>query len=273
MENEDKILEEWCKESSLNYKLALSLKNLMLPLLESAHKNLGYLFDRIYLEQRHGMELRLENSARLLTILKKIDRKLFSPEEVKVLSIHLEFMPLVEGFYSTQINFLIALLIANGYEFKPFRKGRAVFTIPEIEKVDLSKRLEFLKKQGFPQVVINEHMFRALRNSTAHMFYQVQPDLSVKTGICDLTHDDYLTLYDYLREVSFCLFNVQRLFYKKLYENLTPDEIKIIENSKLKNIVCSNCGYTNIAVESPSALGFEPTICTKCLKELKPNPK
>lgn len=155
MESEDKILEEWCKESSLNYELALSLKNLMLPLLENAHRKLGYLFDRVYLEQKEGADLRLENSATLLRILYKIDQNLFSPEEVKTISLHLEFLPLVEGFYSTQINFLIFVLIANGHDFKPSKKGQAIITLPEIEKVDLAKRLKFLRKQGFKQLIIN----------------------------------------------------------------------------------------------------------------------
>ncbi len=272
MSIEDKILEDWCKEAELDYKFALSLKKWIFPLLENAHIKYGSLFDRIYLEQKEGIELRQENSAKLLMLLRRINPNLLVPEEVKTLSIHLEFLPLVEGFYSGQIDYLILLLIANGQEFKPYKKRKPIFKLQEIEKIDLSIKMKFLKNNGFSDLAINEKKFRELRNSIAHMSYRIQPNLTVMTKGCDITDNDYAKLYDYLREVSYSLFNVQRLFYKKHFENLSPDDLETIKNSTLKQITCAFCGYDNLVVQRKHAIGFEPTICTNCLKVLKSKP-
>ncbi|XHH08175.1 MAG: hypothetical protein ACFCUE_11455 [Candidatus Bathyarchaeia archaeon] len=272
MSEENKILEDWCKEAELDYKNALLLKNKIVPLLEGAHKKFGSIFDRIYLEQKEGMELKLENSGRLLTILKKIDKRLFTTEEIKAVSLHFELVPLVEGFYTSQVDFLILLLIANGIEFKPYKKRKSIYTLQEIETIDLSLKLEFLGKQGFSELIINENTFRALRNSTAHMSYRILQGLNVKTKNCIVSDEDYAKLYDYLREVSYSMFNAQRLFYEIHFGKLSANDLKRIKNSKLKRVSCANCGRDNLVVESKNVIGFEPTFCTSCLKVLKPKP-
>lgn len=271
MDNEDKVLEEWCKNEGLDYLLALSLKDAVFPLLEEAHKKLGSLFDRLYLEQKTGIETRLENSAQLLKILYSLDKNKFSPEEVKAVSLHLEFLPLVEGFFSTQIDFLIFILLANGHDLYSSRKGEYAKTLGEIEEVDLAFKLKFLKEHGFKELIKEESIFRHLRNSVAHMSYEIEPNCNVEIGNIIVTGENYTKLYEYLRKFSFSIFNIQKLYYEKYMESLKPEDITRIQNHKLTEVVCGNCGYINLAVASSHVLGFEPTLCAKCLKELKPS--
>ena len=59
MNNDDKILEKWCKEEEADYQLASKLKAKIFPLLEGGHRKLEYRFDKALTEQRKGTQLRL----------------------------------------------------------------------------------------------------------------------------------------------------------------------------------------------------------------------
>jgi hypothetical protein len=125
LSQEEKLLKEMCKKDDVDYELAKALQGKVFPLLEEAHRRQGSAFDRVLLEQKKGTEIRLNNSARLLSILhNKLDRNKFTTEEIKAVCLHLEFLPLVEGFFATQINFLVFTLIANGHDFYSTRKKK-----------------------------------------------------------------------------------------------------------------------------------------------------
>src|SRR3990170_8841015 len=139
MSQEEKLLKEMCRKDEIDYKLAKALQRKISPLLEEAHKRQGSAFDRMFLEQKKGTDLRLDNSARLLNILRnKLDRNKLTAEEIKAISLHLEFLPLVEGFFATQINFLIFTLIANWHDFYSTWKRSNITFLDDIEQEDLA---------------------------------------------------------------------------------------------------------------------------------------
>ena len=213
MDNDDKILEKWCKEEEVDYQLASRLKAKIFPLLEGGHQKVGYRFDKALVEQRKGTQIRLDNSKRILLILRKLEPQFFSVKERSAISLHLEYLTLVEGLFVTQINFLIFTLIANGHDFNSARK-ESVKTLSDIEKVSLASRLKFLRKHKFRKLIAKKVDVQ-LRNSVAHLFYEIDENGNIKVGNKTVTQAEYSKLYDDLQNVSYGLHLVNLLYYKR----------------------------------------------------------
>ena len=213
MDNDDKILEKWCKEEEVDYQLANKLKAKIFPLLEGAHQKLGHRFDKTFIEHIKGTQIRHDNSKRILLLLhKKLNPRLFSLEEHAVITLHLEYLTLVEGICAPEISFLVYTLIANGHPYST-RKGNNVETLSDIEKVSLTYRLKFLRKHKFKKLITKKAV--KLRNSVAHLFYEIDEDRNIKVGDKTITKAQYTKLYDDLRNVSYALHLINLLYYKR----------------------------------------------------------
>jgi hypothetical protein len=267
MSKEENLLKAWCERDEVDYELVKALKVKISPLLEEAHRRHGSEFDRVFLEQKSGTDLRLDNSARLFNILhKKLDRNKFTNEDIKAISLHLEFLPLVEGFFATQINFLAFTLTANGYNFYSTRRRNNIIFLDEIEGEDLACRIRFLKNNGFTELAKNENRIRTLRNSVAHVFYEIDPNGDVRIGKGKTTSKAYDEYYDYLRSIAFAVHNIQNLFYYKYFGSLSPMDIERIKNVKLEKVKCT-CGNVNLLPDDRRVLGLQ-FKCTKCKKPI-----
>lgn len=212
--NDDGILEKWCKKEELDYQLASKLKAKIFPLLEEAHQRLEYRFDKAFLEQRKGTEIRLANSKTIILLLKKMRPHFFSIKEQKIITLHLEYLTLVEGLFATQVNFLIFTLIANGHDLYSTRKGDYVKTLGDIEEVNLAFKLKFLGEHGFRKLIAKKVDIK-LRNSVAHLFYEINENGTMKVGKKRITQVDYDKLYDDLRNVSYSLHLINLLYYRR----------------------------------------------------------
>ena len=140
--------------------------------------------------------------------MRKLKPQFFSVKERSVISLHFEYLTLVEGLFATQINFLIFTLIANGHDFYSKK------TLSDIEKVSLASRLEFLRKHTFGKSIANKVNVN-LRNSVAHLFYEIDENGNVKVGKKTVTQAQYSRLYDDLRNVSYGLHLINLLYYKR----------------------------------------------------------
>ncbi len=267
MSQEEKLLKGWCKIHEVDYKLAKALKQKIFPLLEEAHNKKGNTFDRKLLEQKKGTDIRLNNSERLLKILPKLDRNKLTKEEVTAICLHLEFLTLFEGFFATQINFLIFALIANGHDFYSTRKGKYAKTFDEIEEVDFAFKIKFLKEHNFAELVMNERGIRRLRNSVAHVFYEIEPNGDIRISNEKVSSKDYAKCYDYLRNIAFAIQDIRNLYYLRLVTSLSPTEKEKILSTKLEEVLCV-CGYVNLLPEYRNFLE-EQFTCTKCGKTIR----
>lgn len=212
MDNDDKILEKWCKEKEVDYQLANKLKAKIFPLLEGAHQKLGYRFNKTFIEHIKGTQIRRNNSKRILLLLKKLNPLVFSLEERKIFTLHLEYLTSVEGISALEISFLVYTLIANGYPYFT-RKGNNVKTLSDIERESLTYRLKFLRKHKFRKLITKKAV--KLRNSVAHLFYEIDEDGTIKVGKTMITQAEYSELYDDLRNVSYALHLINLLYYKR----------------------------------------------------------
>jgi len=255
-DNDDEILEKRCEEEKVDYQLASKLKAKIFPLLEVARQRLGYRFDKAFLEQRKGMEIRLANSKTIMLLLARLKPRFFSIKEQRVITLHLEFLTLVEGFFVTQINFLIFILIANGHDLYSFRKGDYVKTIGDIEEVNLAFKLKFLEEHGFRKLIANKAL--KLRNSVAHLFYEINENGTMKVDKKRITQDDYDKMCDDLRNVAYSLHLISWLYYQRF------DSIKPAKFAKVK----CRCGYVNLIPIIRTSRWLEPIECTKCGKTL-----
>lgn len=255
MSNYDEILKTLCEKEDVDYHLAGKLKEKIFPLLEEAHRRIGYRFDKAFLEQKRGMDIRFANSRMILLLLRKLKPQEFSVEERKAISLHLEFLTLFEGLFATQINFLTFILIANGHNLRSARKATYVKTLGDIEKLSFAKKLRFLKKHDFEKLIGNRGA-SVLRNSVAHLFYQIDANGTVKVDEKSITENDYEKLYDYLRNVSYSIQMVNQLYYKR-FASFPPSEFKEIK--------CS-CGYVNLVPIIRTTHKPESIECTKCGK-------
>lgn len=263
MTQENNLLKTWCQRDQIDYVLANALKNKIFPLLEEAHKQHAKSFDRAFLEQKKGMRIREENSARLLNILHtKLDPKNFTLQERQALSLHLEFLPLVEGFFATQINFLIFLLIADKHDFFSVRKERYVKTLSEIEEEDLANKLKFLKEHNFPELSKDDSTIRKLRNGAAHVFYEIDSNniLIIKKEKIEKRTYDFA--YDQLRNIAFAIQNITNLFYVLHMQSLSPQQIEDIKTVNLEEVTCT-CGYVNLLPDNRKTIN-QKFNCTKC---------
>jgi hypothetical protein len=268
LSQQEKLLEELCKKDEVDYKLAQALKRKIFPLLEEVRGIQSISYDRVLLEQKKGIDLRLNNSAMLLDILhNKVDRNKFAIEETMALSLHLEFLVLVEGFFATQINFLIFTLIVNGHDFYSTRKRRYAKTIDEIEEEDLALRIKFLEKHGFEELAKNENSIRKLRNSVAHVFYEIDSEGNVQIGKERINPKTYGEYYDYLRNIAFSIHHIRNLFYSKVVASFSPNDLERMKNVRLEEVKCS-CGYVNLLPDDRRVLGHQFT-CTKCQKPIQ----
>lgn len=270
MGEEKNILEEWCEKDQLDPNLVIPIVKKTCLLLEEAHRKQGSNFDRVLLEQKKGTDIRLENSARLVNILHgKIDKtKLkLTAQEVTALSLHNEFLPLVEGFFSTQVNFLILTLTATGVVYKSKWKKGVIEGIAEIEEEELASRIKFLKNNQYPEFDKGSTVIRGLRNSTGHVFYELADNGDIIIDGDRICSSDYNAYYDYLRTISFAVYYARILFYGVHFGNLSPTDIKRIEKVKLEEVKCS-CGYINLLPSDRATLAVKFT-CSKCKNPIK----
>jgi len=187
---------------------------------------------------------------------------LFTKEEIKALSLHLEFLPLVEGFFATQINFLIFTLIANGNDFYSTRKKSNIVFLDDIEREDLASRIRFLKNNGFAELSKKQDKIRNLRNSAAHVFYEIEPKGDIRIGKGKVSAKSYDVYYEHLRNIAFAIYNTQKLFYFKTFNSLSPADIERIKNVKLEEVKCSH-GHVNLLPDDRKVRG-QQFRCTKC---------
>lgn len=220
MVSDDAFLTNLCNEHNVNYELAKKLKVRIFPLLENAHIRLGYRFHKAVVEQRRAIDIRLENSESVQLVLKKLPPALFSMREGKAISLHLEYLTLVEGFFATQVDFLIFTLIANGHDLYSFRKGKYVEKLNDIEEVNLAFKLKFLKRHGFSFITSKVNV--KLRNSVAHLFYQIDKNGTIRFGKQKITEREYGRLCNDLRDVTFGILLVNKIYYRRFASAETP---------------------------------------------------
>jgi len=259
LDNDDLLLEKWCEEWEVPYSFARRLKGTVFPLLEGAHDKIGFRFDKALIEQKEGTDRRLANSRRIMLLLKKLNLQDFSTDERKAISLHLEYITTVEGFLAPEINFLIFLIIANGHDFRITQDGKCAKTLRAIEKSKFSKKMVFLGKHGFKELSKNKDTILSLRNSAAHLFYEIEADGTVKVEQRKTTEDNYAKLYDYLRNVAISLHLLTGLYYRRFAS---------FPISKFKKIKCS-CGYENLVPIVQNSGNTDPLRCTKCNKIIK----
>lgn len=253
------ILKKWCIEWEVPYPFAERLKGTVFPLLEGAHNRIGFNFDRIFLEQKEGVELRHENSERIMLLLRnKIVPQNFSAEEREVIGLHLEYMTTVEGFLAPEVNFLIFLIIANGHNFK-IAQDKYAKTMRDIEKSNFSKKMEFLGKHGFRELSKNKDRILSLRNSAAHLFYKIDKKGGLNVGKNKITRENYDKLYDYLRNTAVSLHLIRLLYYRRFESLPTP---------KYKMTPCK-CGYENLVPIGKRPKNGAPWRCSNCNLILK----
>lgn len=213
MDSDNTFLMNKCKEYEVDYKLARKLKAKFFPILEEAHKKLGYRFDQALVEQKGEADIRLVNSSIVILLLRKLNPQQFSEKERKIVSLHLEYLSLVEGFFATQVNFVVFTLIANGHDLYSTFHGKYVEKLTDIAEVQLAFKLKFLRRHGFKTVANIPNL--KLRNSVAHLFYYLHDDGTISFGKNKITPKEYSKLYDKLRNVSFGLHLVTLTYYRR----------------------------------------------------------
>ncbi len=209
MSDED-LLRKWCDKQELDYTLARDLKEKYFPLLEKAHKRFGDAFDKYFHEHRLGTDIRLDNIKTLVLLVEKLGavRQKLSLKEQAVIFLSLQYLPIVEGAFSSEINFLIYTLIVNGYDFE--WSGEKVNSVTTIEKASLSEKIKFLENNGFE--IITAKCDPKLRNSIAHLFYKVKDNGKIYVNGVE---KDISLIHRNLRDISFTMHLIRRLYYRR----------------------------------------------------------
>lgn len=212
-EDDDSLLRKWCIEEEVDYSLACKIKSKIFPLLESAHKKLGYRFDKAIAEQIDGTRIRFENIKRIAVLLNKIEvtpNLEVSPEERAANFLHLLYLPMVEGPFSAGVNFVIFTLIANGHDLYVPWKNKYAKSFSDIESVSLSMRLKFLREHKLG--IISNKCKINLRNSIAHLFYRMKENGATYVGKEKI---DFHSVYKNLMHAAHSVNLIFRLYYRR----------------------------------------------------------
>jgi hypothetical protein len=95
------------------------------------------------------------------------------PQEKSLLDLF-DYLLLVEGIYSRTLKILLLLLVESHHDLYDPIRNDFVSSSEQIEKIDLSIKLKFLRKHGFGLVV--DSVDRKLRNDIAHLNFRVMTD-------------------------------------------------------------------------------------------------
>lgn len=204
-------LEMRCKIDEEDFGIASQILNAYFPLLENAHRQQGYHFDKNFLDKRESHNLRLKNAKRILEIQNKIRElgKEFGDEERAGISLHLEYLAPIEGLISPELGFLIYTLVANGANYVV--RGKSITDYEEITKTTLGAKVRFLKDIDFFPL-ITDNIDVDLRNAVGHMFYEISDtgEISVEGNIID-----YERVYYMMRNIGYSLNLVLNVFYEQ----------------------------------------------------------
>lgn len=214
MLNDDDILKTRCNEETLDYSLAIELKKKIFPLLDKAHNIWGDNFNKEFVQYLRGRKIRNNNAEILIGIRYKLDKHKsdFTLKERASITLHIEYLPLLEGMFSNSINFLIFILIRNHHDF--YYSGNYANNMTSIERATIEEKINFLNTHDFS--IIDEKIDRKLRHSTAHMFYEIKEDgITYVEGIAK----DVNLAYQELRQVAFVLHLIYEVYYRRFVAN------------------------------------------------------
>lgn len=204
-------LKDQCKEYDADYEIAEVIFSEYYPHIESVHEILGSVFDQIIVRDWEGTKIRHANVLNLLHMRKASESMAFwlKHEILAIFSLHLEYLPLIEGLFQPEMNFLIYTLSNN---VKPFRyRGEERIQLDEIEEVPLGLKIAYLRDNNFFKI-ITESIDVKLRNSIAHMFYQITKEGKILVEGYEISLDDE---YSKGREIALSLFLTRKIFYER----------------------------------------------------------
>jgi hypothetical protein len=87
------------------------------------------------------------------------------------------YLLLAEGIFGGIVQIITFLLVKNDHDIYDYRRNEFVTSYEELEEVDLSLKLKFLKKHGFALLVAS--IDKKLRNNIAHLNFVVKTDGSI----------------------------------------------------------------------------------------------
>jgi hypothetical protein len=204
-------LQAVCKTVNCDYAFAQEVSQKITPLMIGAKNNLGSKFLEFFSQQINLSEQRMANYLNVISLIKKIDTNNLSEEEIMGFRLHFEFITIEEGLFSEDINVIAYFLVLNGHRFVINRLGEEATTLHEIAKINLSRKLDFLGKNGFEELQIRKNDVVRLRNAVAHLFYRIHKDGSVSCKEIKFSKGKYLELCEFLRQLTLSMYVVQAI--------------------------------------------------------------
>ena len=199
-----------CKNDSIDPTISDPIFNEFFPMILIAHEVLGTAFEHLIIIDKKIEDIRIKNSFRLVQAMGKIRRlpQAFTIEERAAISLHLEYIPMAEGIFSTSLNLLVFTLINNNIPFT--YRGREVIALDEIAERSLGDKLRYLKDNN-KLTIITDNITRDLRNNIGHMTYQCNLN-----GVIEVDNKkiDYEKQYRFMRDIGFCIQECIRNYHK-----------------------------------------------------------
>jgi len=205
------VLKEQCEEFDVDCSIAEEIFSEYYPFIDSVHQLLGATFDQIIVRDWKGTLIRHANVWNLLQMRKASEGMAFwlKHDILALFSLHLEYLPLIEGLFQPEINFLIYTLSNS---FKPFKyRKEERIQLDEIEEVPLGPKIAHLRNNNVFKT-ITDRIDVGLRNSIAHMFYQITKEGKI---IVEGKEIAYESEYSNVRELSLSLFLTRKIFYER----------------------------------------------------------
>jgi hypothetical protein len=168
--------EGWCKHCSVDYeKIKDKIKELNGVIILLGEPVLGEydLEKSTWKETKRAMEELHEDREYWQSIRTFVSSNEGKPKEKSLLDLF-AYLLLVEGFYSKIVKILSLMLVENHHDLYDPLRGEFVSSSEQMEKIDLSVKLKFLRKHGFGLFV--DSVDRKLRNDIAHLNFRVTDD-------------------------------------------------------------------------------------------------
>ncbi len=189
--------EAYCRKAAVDPVHARSMTTKVEGLFAPAMKVEGF-YDQV-LDKLHDMGKYSINNLGILhrLIFEKVKPGLdIELREISMLFL-LDYLVVVESFYSDVIDLLCFALLAAHHDIADFYSRKYVTKLSELEEIPLADKLRFLSLHGWNEA--EQAVDRPLRNAIAHGNYRIDEDGLVLVQGRTLTEDDCSNRYQDIR--------------------------------------------------------------------------
>ncbi len=205
-------LKKICQASGCDFEYAKHFYEKVNPLFLNAGQKLGENFLKASIEQINLTEQRMENFLNIRALNNESNLDKCNRKQVIAFRLHTLFLTMVEGIFTPDVNFIAFLLILDGNKITVGKNGADITNLRELERISLSRKLEFLGKHGFQEIHDRRNDIVELRNAVAHLYYNIQESGTIRCRGIPISEEKLGELLYFMQQMSASMYTIHMLY-------------------------------------------------------------